>query len=742
LGSKPKAEALRPKTGIRVQNGTIEDAMAKYTTNDIRNVALVGHGAAGKTSLADALLFKAKAVERKGSVDDGSSVCDYDDEEKKRRFTIDAKVLNLDYKGKHVNLIDTPGYPEFIGQAIAGLSAVETALIVVNAPSGIEVNTRRLFREAANMGLGRVFVINKLDADNIQFDELVENIQQTFGKACVLLNVPIGQGAKFTGVVDVLRAPDSPPADALADIADARGKLVDNIVEADESLMEKYLGEGAVSADELAAALPKALATGSLVPIVCVSAKKDIGVEQLLEVIASFALNPVQGPKRTLVKGSGDAAKKLPIEAKETGEAIGQVFKTLSDKFVGLLSYLRLYSGKLTAETPIVNQRSGKSARSGGLLQCQGKTTKPMPEAVAGDIFAVAKVEDLHLGDTISGQPNVGQVVKVTFPTPMFGLAVEPKARGDEQKISGSLAKMADEDPTFHVTRDTQTKEMVITGMSQLHLDVVQARLKRRFELEVLTKEPKIPYRETVVGNGEGSHRHKKQSGGRGQFGEVHLRVYPLPREITSDEQCREQFMNKQRFAHMREDHCKYDPDHNFAFVDSIVGGTIPNQFIPAVYKGCLELLERGAIAGYRMQDVCAEVHFGKYHDVDSSEAAFKTAARIAFKNTVLASRPAILEPIVNLEVTAPSKYTGAILGDLNTKRARIENQDSLPGDLQVIKARAPLAEVTRYAAQLGSMTQGQGSYSMEFSHYDQVPGNVQQQIVAKAVKAKDEDEE
>jgi elongation factor G len=716
--------------------------MAKYTTNDIRNIALVGHGAAGKTTLADALLFKAKAVERKGSVEDGSSVCDYDEEEKKRRFSIEAKVLNLDHKGKHVNLIDTPGYPDFIGQAFCGLSAVETAAIVINAPSGVEVNTRRMFREATKLGLARLFIINKMDADNIQFDELIDTIQQTFGKSCALLNVPIGQGAQFTGVVDVLNPPASVPAGCLADVQDARSKLVDNIVEADEALMEKYLGEGAVSPEELAAALPKAVTAGSLVPIVFTAGKKDLGIDQLLDVFASVAISPLLAPKKKITKGSGDKAMTFEITPSESGEVVGQVFKTLSDKFVGLLSYIRLYTGKMATDTPVANTRTGKSSRSGGLLQSQGKTTKPLPEAVAGDIFAVAKVEDLHLGDTISHATNTGQLARIAYPLPMYGLAVEPKARGDEQKISGSLAKIADEDPTFHVTRDTQTKELVITGMSQLHLDVVQARLKRRFDLEIVTKEPKIPYRETVVGQGEGSHRHKKQSGGRGQFGEVHLRVYPLPREITTDEQCREQFMNKQRFAHMREDHCKYDADHNFAFVDSIVGGTIPNQFIPAVYKGCLELLERGAIAGYRMQDVCAEVHFGKYHDVDSSEAAFKTAARIAFKNTVMNSRPAILEPIVNLEVTVPSKYTGAILGDLNTKRARIENQDSLPGDLQVIKARAPLAEVTRYAAQLGSMTQGQGAYTMEFSHYDQVPGNVQQQIIAKAVKAKDEDEE
>ena len=327
------------------------------------------------------------------------------------------------------------------------------------------------------------------------------------------------------------------------------------------------------------------------------------------------------------------------------------------------------------------------------------------------------------------------------FPLPMFGQAVEPKARGDEQKISQSLTKIADEDPTFKVTRDAQTKELVITGMSQLHLDVVQKRLKSRFDLEIVAHEPKIPYRETITTNAEANYRHKKQSGGRGQFGEVHLRVYPLPREIHSSDQFFAEYAIKAKFEKVRVDHCSYDADHNFGFIDTIVGGTIPNQFVPACDKGCRELLERGALAGYRIQDVAVEVYFGKEHPVDSSEAAFKTAARNAFKQAVLAARPVLLEPIVNIEVTVPSKYTGAILGDLNTKRARIENQDSLPGDLTVIIGKAPLAEMMRYAAQLGSITQGQGSYTMDFSHYDIVPGNIQQQIVSKAKVAHDEED-
>jgi elongation factor G len=715
--------------------------MAKYRVEDIRNIALVGHRAAGKTSLADALLFKAGTVSRRGSVDEGSSVSDYDEEEHKRKFSIDASVLHLEHKGKQIHLIDTPGYPDFVGAALGALPAVETALVVISAPNGIEVNTRRMFAEAGRRGLARMLVINQMDAENIRFEELLGAINTTFGKGCVLFNAPIGQGAQFSGVVSILNPPAKAPAGCPVDLTAARSKLVDAIVECDDALMEKYLMEGSVTAEELGAVIPKALAAGTVIPIFCTSVKKDIGITELLDSLAEYAISPVQGKRRTATRGSGDKAQEVTLEPTEAGEFVGQVFKTLTDKFVGNLSFIRVYSGKVTSEQPFVNVRTGKSSRTGGLLQMQGKEQKPISEAIAGDIIAVAKVEDLHLGDTVSSSAGAPKLPRQGLPTPMFGLAVEPKARGDEQKISGSLQKIADEDATFKVTRDTQTKEMVITGMSQLHLDVVQQRLKRRFNLEVITHEPKIPYRETVTANSEASHRHKKQSGGRGQFGEVHLRVYPLPREIDSDEKFFADYATKDRFEKVRVDHCHYDAEHNFGFIDTIVGGTIPNQFVPAVEKGCKELLERGALAGYRIQDVAVEVYFGKDHPVDSSEAAFKTAGRVAFKNAFLQARPVLLEPIVDLEVTIPSKYTGAILGDLNTKRARIENQDSLPGDLAVIKGKVPLAEVTRYAAQLGSITQGQGSYTMEFSHYDLVPGNVQQQIVSKAKVAAEEED-
>jgi elongation factor G len=681
-------------------------------------------------------------VDRRGSVEDGSSVSDFDEEEHKCHFSIDTSVLHLEHKGKTVYLLDTPGKPDFVGAALGALPAVETVAIVVSGVNGVEVNTRRMFNEAGRRGLARILVINKLDGENVKFPELIGIIQGTFGKACVLFNAPIKPGHDFSGVVSVLDPPAQAPAGCPIDLAAARSQLIDAVVEADEALMEKYLMEGNVETAELLTALPKALAAGSVVPIFCTAAKKDkdIGIKELLDALADDALSPAQGKVRTATKGQGEAATQVEVKPDPAAEFIGQVFKSVTDKFVGTLSFIRVFSGTYKPEQPLVNARTDRSGRTSGLLLMQGSKHTALTEAIPGDIFAVAKVEDLHIGDTVSNHPGAPQLPPPEFPTPMFGLAVEPKSRGDEQKISGSLQKIASEDSTFLMTRDTQTKELVITGMSQLHLEVVQSRLKRRFDLEILTKEPKIPYRESVTAPSEARYRHKKQSGGRGQFGEVALRIYPLPREITSEEELVEKFANKDHFEKIRQ--VRYDKAHNFAFLDTVVGGTIPNQFIPAVEKGCKEMLDRGVLAGYRIQDVAIEAWDGKDHPVDSSEAAFKTATRMCFRNAFQTARPVLLEPIVDLEVTVPSKYTGAILGDLNTKRGRIENQDALPGDLAVIRAKAPLAEVMRYAAQLGSITQGQGSYTMEFSHYDLVPGNVQQQIVSKAKVHAEEDEE
>jgi elongation factor G len=712
----------------------------KHLVENVRDIALVGHRAAGKTSLADALLYEAHAVDRLGSVDDGTSVADTDEEEHKHHFSIDTHVLHADHDGKHLNILDAPGYPDFIGAALEALSAVETAVVVVSAVNGIEVNTRRMFAEATKKGLSRAVVVNKLDAEKtIPLPDLVSAIQASFGKNCVLFNVPDAVGPDFKGVICLLDPPAKMPGTCPVDAAAARQQLIDAVVEADEALMEKYLTDGNVSVTELEADITKALDAGTLIPIFCTSAKKDRGVKELLDALSKYGLSPAFARKRLegIQVGANGATHQL--EPTEQEEFVGQVFKVVNDKFVGHLSFIRVIAGKVHHNTNVVNLRTGQTLRVGHLLETQGKQTAQVHEAGPGDIVAIAKVEGLEIGDTIAHTNHAPKLPTTAFPNPMFGLAVEPKNRGDEQKISMGLHKIAEEDPTVRVTHDTQTHELVISGVSQLHLDVIRERLKARFGVEVLTKEPKIPYRETIQSDGAGDHRHKKQTGGRGQFAEVHLRMYPLSREIKSQQDCEEQFANKSKFEKMRS--CHYDPAMNFAFIDHIVGGTIPNNFIPAVEKGCKEVMERGALAGYRIQDLAVEVHFGKYHDVDSSEAAFKTAARHAFKKAFMTCRPTLLEPIVKLEITLPAKYTGAVLGDLPTKRAHVENQDSLPGDMTVIYARAPLAEVARYAAQLGGMTQGQGSYAMELSHYEMVPANVLQAIVARS-KVAEEDEE
>jgi elongation factor G len=706
--------------------------MAKYRTQDIRNVAFMGHGGAGKTTLVDTILMQAKAVDKLGSVDDGTSVSDFEDEEKHRKFSIDASILHCDWKGRRLNIIDTPGYPDFIGACLGAMSAVEVAIIVIHAGSGIQVNTRRVFREAGDRRLGRFLVVNKMDVENIDFDGLLASLQETFGKQCVPLNVPVGQGDKFSTVVGVRTPPATAPAGALVDPAEMRSKLVEAAVESDEELMMRYLEGEQLSDEETNGAITKGIATGTLVPILFTSSKKGIGITELLDAIAEFGLAPNQ-VNRTMQKKEGDAVKDVQLAVKEDGEPIAHVFKTVTDPFVGKLSYLRVHSGKLVGDTGVQIVRTGKPAKFGHLLSVQGKKQEVVAEAIAGDIVAVAKVEELVWGDTVGSGSGGAVFPAVKMPTPMASLAVQPKARGDEQKISGSLAKIADEDPTFRVRRDAETKEMVISGMSDLHLDVVRSRCRRRFQLEMEVKPPRIPYRETITIPAEDMYRHKKQTGGAGQFAEVHLRVHPMPRGGVKPEE----FITKEKFPQAR--HHSYHEDVNFLFIDSIVGGTIPNQYIPSVEKGVRKTVENGVLAGYVVQDVAVEVHFGKDHPVDSKDIAFQIAGEMAFKQAFEKAKPAILEPIVIIEVTLPTEKMGDIMADLSGRRGRIQGTDTLPGNLSLIKASIPLGEVMDYARSLGSITGGQGSYTLEPSHYDVVPGNVQQQIIDRAKKAKEE---
>ncbi len=689
----------------------------------IRNVALCGHGSSGKTTMADAMLTLTKTVSGTPSVDDGTSICDFDPEEKHHQYSIESAVIHFSHGGRQFNVVDTPGYPDFVGQAISTLYGVDTAVIVINAQSGIEVNTRRVFDEAEVAGVGRMIAINKMDAENIDFDSLINSIREMWGNRCVLLNVPIGHGADFKGVASTLKVP-SDTAGALVDPASISEPLIESIIEVDDAVMERYFEGTQPTDEELSRLIVQAVKEGTLVPIVCCSAKTGTGLAELLDAIGMCGLSPADLP-RTAKKSD----EEITVEADAAGPLLARVFRTRIDPFVQKLSFIRIFSGSLKRDAQVPASTARKGVKMGPLLRVQGEQTEPVDSAGPGEIVAVAKMEELHTG-TVLGDLSLPDI---KFPTPMVSLAVSPKSRGDETKLSGALNKVVEEDPTFRLDRDPQTKELVMTGMSELHLTIIQEKLKRRDKLEVETKEPRIAFRETIQADAEGSYRHKKQSGGRGQFGEVHIRMFPLPRGTNIEE-----YATKSRFNAMKSVH--YDEKSNFLWVDSIVGGVIPGNFLPAIGKGFAERIEGGVIAGYPVQDLCIEVHFGKHHPVDSSEAAFKTAARQAFKQVFEKARPSLLEPIVKLDVTIPEDNVGDVYSDMSSRGGRVSGSDSAGGNFTTVHCEVPLREVTTYSRSLSSMTGGLGSFTMEFSHYEVMPPNVQQEVIAKAQMKDDEE--
>jgi elongation factor G len=689
--------------------------MPSYTTADIRNVLLVGHGGCGKTTLADALLFASGAVTRKASVADGSSFSDFEKEEKEHGHSIYSSVLHMDHQGKRINLIDAPGAPDLIGHAIAAMPAVETVAVVVNAQSGIEVVTRRMMEFARERNLPRAIVVNKCDLGAAGLEELVEQIQATFGSECLPINLPSGGGK---AVVDCLL--NTAGESDFDTVKRAHARILDQIVEMDENLMEKYLGGEEPDFGALHDPFERAMDEAHLVPIVFTDAKAAVGVPELLDVIARWFPSPLEGNPRPFMYGEGADERPFPYNQDPNRPLLAHVFKVTTDPFVGKLAVFRVHQGKCSGQSQVIIGHSKKAIKLGHVFHLQGKEHKEADAVIAGDIGAVAKIEEIHTGDVLHDDHALDSVhlKRQPFPTPMYGLAVTPKARGDEQKISSQLSKLAEEDPTFKYHVDKQTHEMVIQGLGEMHLRMVLEKLSNR-GLHVDTKPPKIAYRETVTAKAEGHHRHKKQTGGAGQFGEVYLRVEPLEDDSPN---------NKDKGG------------DGLEFVDEIFGGAIPGQFLPAIEKGVRELMEQGAIAGYPLQNVRVAITDGKHHPVDSKEVAFKTAGKYAFRDAVTKAKPALLEPIVNMEVTVPEGQMGTITGDLSGKRGRIQGTDILPGGMAVVKAQAPLSEVMQYQSQLKSVTGGQGSFVMEFSHYEPVPPQVQQQI-ASQYKPKAEEE-
>jgi len=676
--------------------------MPKLSPEAIRTLALAGHGGSGKTTLAEALLARAGAITTMGSVEKGTTVCDFDPLEKQYLHSLNASVVHLRHGETRVHLIDTPGLPDFIGRAIGALPAVETAAIVVNAQNGVEMITSRMMQWAKKRDLCRMIIVNKIDAENVDLPGLLGRIQAAFGRECLPINLPADGGKR---VVDCFFNP-SGTAD-FSSVEAAHSALVDQVVEVDEELMAKYLEKGEVVPEELHAPFEKALREGHLIPVCFVSARNGAGVAELLDIIVMLMPNPTEGNAPQLIRGTGDKAQPVRAEPDPKKHVIAHVFKVMIDPFVGKVGVFRVHQGTITKDSQLFIGEGRKAFKVGHAYLLQGKEFVETDALVPGDIGAVAKVDEIHFDAVLHDSHNEDQIhfVPLEFPTPMHSLAIEPKRRGDEQKISDALHKLSAEDPTFRVEHNATVNQTIISGLGDLHMRYVLDRMANQYHVEVSTKPPRIPYRETITARAEGHHRHKKQTGGAGQFGEVFLKVEPLKR------------------------------GSGFDFVDQVKGGAIPNQFIPAVEKGVRQVLDAGPVAGYPVHDVRVIVYDGKYHDVDSKEIAFIAAGKRAFMDAISKARAIILEPIVNIEITAPEANMGDIAGDLSSKRGQLSGTDSLAPGTLVIKGQVPLSELNNYQARLKSVTAGQGSYTIEFARYEPVPPSIQKALAEQHAK-------
>lgn len=668
-----------------------------YTTADIHNLALVGQNGAGKTTLAEALLLQAGALTHAGTVENGNTCSDYDNLEKTHQHSLSASILSFDHNNKHFNLIDTPGMPDFIGHAMSVFPAVETIATVINAQAGIEMVTQRLFQKAVKRNLCRIIIINKIDAPDIDLPQLVDDIKEIFGKECLLMNLPAENGAK---VVDCFFNPIG--ESDFGSVEETHTRIIDQVVEVDEALMDIYLEQGQeLNPEQLHDPFEKALREGHLVPICFVSAKTGAGIPELMEIFDRLLPNPLEGNPRPFLIGEDEQPFTVTPDVEK--HSVAHVFKVAADPYVGKLSVFRVHQGMVNKDCQLFIGDGRKPFKVSHLFQLQGKKQIEIDRAIPGDICAVAKVDLIHHDAVLhdSHDEDYIHLKSLKFPEPMFGRAIVIKRQGEEQKVHSALQKLDEEDPCLRLEHHASLNETVLFGLGELHLRIALEKLKEYYNVEVDTKLPKIPYRETISQPAEGHHRHKKQSGGAGQFGEVFLRIRPLER------------------------------GEGFNFVDEVVGGVIPGQFIPAVEKGVRQVLETGAIAGYPMQDVEVTVYDGKHHPVDSKEIAFSSAGKKAFLKAIEQAKPTILEPIMQIEVTAQEDAMGVITGDLSAKRGRIIGTDMTAGQRIRITATCPLSELENYQTELKSMTGGEGFFTMEFSSYEPVAAHIQQQLVA-----------
>jgi len=671
--------------------------MSEYTTHDIRNVALVGHAGSGKTTLTESLLHTAGAIQSAGTVEKGTTVSDSDPLEKKHQHSLRSSVVSMDYDGCHINLIDTPGYADFIGQTLCVLPAVETVAVVINANSGIQTMTRRLMEVVTARKQCRMIIINHIDGDEVDLEALLGDIRENFGHECLALNLPAGGASQ---VVDCFFNP-SGEAD-FSSVEVAHTAVIDQTVEVDEELMEAYLEQGEVGPDQLHDAFEKALREGHLVPVCFVSASSGTGIKELLEVLARLMPNPAEGNAPPFVRSQDGHEEPVKIMPDPDGHIIGHVFKVAFDPYVGKLGLFRIHQGTVTKDSELYLNDARKAFKVGHLFKMQGDKHVEISTGVPGDLCAIAKAADIHFDAMLHDFHEEDDLAlkPVSFPMPLAGLAVSPSKRGEEQKLAEAMDKISQEDPCIKVEKDATANETVLRGLGELHLRTALERMEEVFNITVDTSPPTIPYRETITQKADGHHRHKKQSGGAGQFGEVYLRVEPLPR------------------------------GSGFRFVNKVVGGVVPHTFIPSVEKGVRQAYEGGAIAGFPMQDLQVEVYDGKHHAVDSNEISFVTAGRKAFVEAVAKAKPIVLEPIVAIAVTVPNGNMGDITGDLSSRRGRVSNTDVLSGGMITVSGQVPLAELGDYQSKLKSMTGGEGSYTMELSHYDPTPVNLRKEMV------------
>jgi elongation factor G len=690
----------------------------EYLPVNIRNCAVVGHATVGKTTLSEAMLFTAGEVNRLGKVDDGSTTSDYNADEISRKISISSSFLHCAWKTSKVNILDTPGYPDFIGEVIASLRVADLGIVVLNAVAGVEVGTEMIWRASQKSKNGRLLFINRMDKEHADFNKCIQNAAGRFGNGVAPIQIPVNAGEEFDSFIDVMRMvlvkyeKDGSGKHTTSDIPEqfkaqanaAHERLIELAAESDDKLLEKFFEEGTLSADEIKQGIKSGIVKEGIFPALCGAAAKNIGIHELLEFISEYGPSPQDREPETVKRPKSD--EHVKIECKEDGHLAALVFKTVSEAHVGELSFFKIMSGKLSAGVEVSNSSRHVTEKIGQIYLMNGKNRKEIGTLNAGDIAATVKLRDTHTGNTLCDKRDPVVLTGIDFPEPVIRVAIEPKSKGDEEKISTGLHTLHEQDPTFVSTYDPELRQTIISGQGEVHLDIIVKRLKDKFGVEVDLAEPKIPYRETIKGRSEAQGRYKKQSGGRGQYGDCWVKLEPLPRGT------------------------------GFEFEDGIVGGVIPGKYIPAVEKGVREALEEGVVAGYRVTDIKVTVFDGSYHDVDSSEMAFKIAGSMGFKKAFQDAKPVLLEPIYDVEVIVPEEFMGDVMGDLSSRRGKISGMEA-EGPFQVIKAKVPLAELYRYSTSLRSLTQGRGSHRRKFSHYEDVPHEVTQKLIAAAQEEK-----